>query len=253
MPIYRAKELCPHGIFIGGHHEESNRFSERVFAILASVSPSVEQASLDEAYVDLRGCERIYGLWSAPPIARLPFLKDADGVYRRSERRAVPLPLAGSPRRPGARREMLPEGSRWVGAVAVWIKRRVRAETGLDVSVGVGANKLVAKAASDFGKPSGVTLVEAGREGTFLGLLELKDIPGVGRPCGRSSPGGTFTRGGGAAAARGPAAGRLRPGARAVALRPAARDAGGAGGGARAGPAQEHQPGDHVLDGHQRL
>jgi len=97
------------------------------------------------------------------------------------KRRAVPLPRAGSPYgAPGARREMLPEGSRWVGAVAVWIKRRVRAETGLYVSVGVGANKLVAKAASDFGKPSGVTLVEAGREGAFLGLLELKDIPGVG-------------------------------------------------------------------------
>jgi DNA polymerase-4 len=178
MPIYRAKELCPQGIFIGGHHEEYNRFSERVFAILASVSPSVEQASLDEAYVDLRGCEKMYGLWSARPIARLPFLKDADGVYHRSERRAVPLPRGGPGQAAG--RELLPEGSRWIGAVALWIKRKVRAETGLDVSVGVGASKLVAKAASDFGKPSGVTLVEAGREGAFLGLLELKDIPGVG-------------------------------------------------------------------------
>ena len=180
MPIFRAKELCPHGIFIGGHHEEYNRFSERVFTILASVSPSVEQASLDEACVDLRGCERMYGLWSARPIARLPFLKETDGVYRRSERRAVPLPRSGMPYGGPARRDLLPEASRWVGAVAVWIKRRVRAETGLDVSVGVGANKLVAKAASDFGKPSGVTLVEAGAEGAFLGLLELKDIPGVG-------------------------------------------------------------------------
>ncbi len=170
MPIYKAKELCPHGLFIAGHHEEYNRFSERVFEVLAALSPSVEQASLDEAYVDLRGCERLYGLWSARPIARLPFIQDAPGVYHRSERRAVA---------PG-RRVMLPEADRWVGAVALHLKRRVRALTGLDVSVGVGASKVVAKAASDFGKPSGVTLVGAGSEGAFLGLLELKDIPGVG-------------------------------------------------------------------------
>jgi DNA polymerase-4 len=170
MPIYKAKELCPHGVFIGGHHEEYNRFSAHVFDILCALSPSVEQASLDEAYMDLRGCERMYGLWSARPIARLPFLRDADGVYRRSERRAV---AAG-------RRTMLPEDCRWVGAVALHLKRQVREQTGLDVSVGIGSNKLVAKAASDFGKPSGVTLVEAGSEGEFLGLLELKDIPGIG-------------------------------------------------------------------------
>jgi len=171
MPIYRAKELCPHGIFIGGHHGQYNRFSERIFEILASLSPSVEQASLDEAYVDLRGCERLYGLWSARPIARLPFLEEARGVWRRSEHRAVP---------PG-RRALLPQDVRWLGAVALWLKRKVRAETGLDVSVGVGTGKPVAKAASDFGKPSGVTLVQAGSEGAFLGLLELKDIPGIGR------------------------------------------------------------------------
>lgn len=170
MPIYKAKELCPHGIFIGGHHEEYNRFSERVFEVLSALSPSVEQASLDEAYVDLRGCGRLYGLWSARPIARLPFIQDAPGVYHRSERRAVV---------PG-RRAMLPQDCRWVGAVALHLKRQVRARTGLDVSVGVGASKVVAKAASDFGKPSGVTLVQAGSEGAFLGLLELKDIPGIG-------------------------------------------------------------------------
>ena len=170
MPIYKAKELCPHGVFIAGHHEEYNRFSGRVFDILAALSPSVEQASLDEAYVDLRGCERMYGPWAARPIARLPFVQDAAGVYHRSERRAVS---------PGLRR-LLPEDCRWVGAAALHLKRQVRAQTGLDVSVGVGANKLVAKAASDFAKPSGVTLVQAGSEGAFLGLLELKDIPGIG-------------------------------------------------------------------------
>ncbi|MFW6189721.1 MAG: DNA polymerase Y family protein [Planctomycetota bacterium] len=171
MPIYKAKELCPNGAFIAGHHEEYNRFAERVSDILCGLSPSVEQASLDEAYVDLRGCERMYDLWAVRPIGRLPFLREADGVYRRSERRAVP---------PSQRRR-LPRACRWPGAVALWLRRAVRARTGLEVSVGVGPNKLIAKTASDFGKPCGVTVVEPGAEAIFLGLLELKDIPGIGR------------------------------------------------------------------------
>jgi DNA polymerase-4 len=171
MPIFRARELCPEGMYVGGSFDEYNRFSGRVFDVLSTISPSVEQASLDEAYVDVRGCDRMYGAWSARPLARLPFLRAADGVYRRSERAAVP---------PGLR-VLLPEHCRWVAAVGLRIKRAVRAETGLDVSVGIGSNKLVAKVASDFGKPDGVALVEAGREADFLGMLELKDIPGVGR------------------------------------------------------------------------
>jgi DNA polymerase-4 len=39
----------------------------------------------------------------------------------------------------------------------------------------------VAKAASDFGKPSGIVLVEPGHEAHFLDMLELKDVPGVGK------------------------------------------------------------------------
>ncbi|MHC5035294.1 MAG: Y-family DNA polymerase [Planctomycetota bacterium] len=171
MPIFRARELCPKGIYIAPRFGEYNRFSERVFDVLSAVSPSVEQASLDEAYVDLRGCERLYGTWSARPVARLPFLRVARGIYRRSEKGAVPP----------ERRVMLPERLRWVGAVGLWIKRAICAETGLSVSVGIGSNKLVAKTASGSGKPQGVTLVQAGHEADFFGMLDLKDIPGIGR------------------------------------------------------------------------
>ena len=170
MPIHRARELCPDGVYLPPNFEEYNRFSERVFDVLSQVSPSVEQASLDEARVDLRGCERIYGMWSARPLARLPFVREAEGVYRRSEGTAVP---------PG-RRALLPEGCRWAAAVGLWVKRAVRATAGLDVSIGVGSNRLVAKVAASFGKPDGVALVEVGREADFLAMLELKDIPGVG-------------------------------------------------------------------------
>jgi DNA polymerase-4 len=171
MPIYRARELCPHGVYLPGHHEEYNRFSEEVFGVLSEVSPSVEQTSMDEAYVHLDGCERMYGIWSARPLARLPFLETVKGVYQRSGRCAVPP----------QQRVLLPEQYRWVGAVGLWLKGAVRANTGLRISVGVGTNRLVAKVASEFGKPDGMVLVSEGREADFVSMLELGDIPGIGR------------------------------------------------------------------------
>jgi DNA polymerase-4 len=171
MPIFRARELCPNGIYVPPNFPEYNRFAGRVFDILSSVSPSVEQASLDEAYVDLSGCERMYGLWSARPLSRLPFAREGEGIYRRSD--AVPIPPE--------HRIVLPDSCRWVAGLALSVKRRIRHETGLDVSFGIGPNKLIAKIAADFGKPNGIGLVECGREADFLSRLELKDIPGLGR------------------------------------------------------------------------
>jgi DNA polymerase-4 len=169
-PLFRARELCPDGVYLPPNFAEYNRFSERVFDVLAGFSPTVEQASLDDAYVDLTGCERMYADAGAP-LARLPFERVIEGVYRRSRDRAAPA----------AERALVPEGCRWVAGVGRRLKRAIRAETGLSVSVGIGTNKVVARTASGFGKPDGLTLVEAGREAEFLALLKLSDIPGVGR------------------------------------------------------------------------
>ena len=65
-------------------------------------------------------------------------------------------------------------------AVAREIKRRVRSERGLTVSVGVAPNKLVAKIASDFGKPDGLTVVPPHRVSSFLEPLPVRSLPGVG-------------------------------------------------------------------------
>jgi DNA polymerase-4 len=65
-------------------------------------------------------------------------------------------------------------------ALAREIKRRVKEETGLTLSVGVGANKTVAKIASEMGKPDGLVVVEPGREATFLAPLPVRSLWGVG-------------------------------------------------------------------------
>jgi DNA polymerase-4 len=65
MALRTAAKLCPHGIFLDGHHELYGRWSDRVAKILGKYSPIVEMASIDEAYLDLAGTERLLG----PPFA----------------------------------------------------------------------------------------------------------------------------------------------------------------------------------------
>jgi DNA polymerase IV len=65
MPLRTAARLCPHAIFLDGHHEKYGEWSDRVATILARFSPIVEMVSIDEAYLDLAGTERLHG----PPLA----------------------------------------------------------------------------------------------------------------------------------------------------------------------------------------
>lgn len=61
MPIVTARKLCPHGIYMRGDHAYYAAMSRRVKAILETVSPLVEMASIDEAYVDVTGSQRLFG------------------------------------------------------------------------------------------------------------------------------------------------------------------------------------------------
>jgi len=65
MPLRTAGKLCPHAIFLDGHHAKYGEWSDRVASILAKFSPIVEMVSIDEAYLDLAGTERLHG----PPFA----------------------------------------------------------------------------------------------------------------------------------------------------------------------------------------
>jgi DNA polymerase IV len=65
MPLRTAAKLCPQAVFLDGHHDLYGQWSDRVATILAKYSPIVEMASIDEAYLDLAGTERLHG----PPLA----------------------------------------------------------------------------------------------------------------------------------------------------------------------------------------
>ncbi len=129
IPVAHARRLCPQGIFLPGRRARYSEISRQVMAILGDFSPLVEQASVDEAYLDATGCERLFG----PP------------------------------------RDM-----------ALALQARILRDVGLSCSVGVAPVKFLAKVASDFRKPGGLTIVEPGDVAEFLRVLPVGKIPGVG-------------------------------------------------------------------------
>ncbi|HEY6263225.1 MAG TPA: DNA polymerase IV [Candidatus Acidoferrum sp.] len=84
MPLRTAARLCPHAVFLDGHHEKYGECSDRVATILGQFSPIVEMVSIDEAYLDLAGTERLQG----PPLAA------ADKLLR-TITRTTALPCSG--------------------------------------------------------------------------------------------------------------------------------------------------------------
>jgi len=130
MPLRTAAQLCPHAVFLDGHPHLYREYSQRVFAVLQKFSPKVEMASIDEAYLDVTGCEKLLG----PPL----------GCAHR-------------------------------------LHQSVKAETGLNCSIGVSSSKMVSKIASDQAKPNGILWVLPGMEARFLAPLDVRRIPGVGK------------------------------------------------------------------------
>src|SRR5579871_5530110 len=130
MPLRTAYKLCPQAIFVEGHRERYSEYSHRVYEVLKKFSPKVEMASIDEAYLDMGGTERLLG----PPLAAAHKLHEA-----------------------------------------------VKDATSLNNSIGAASSRLVAKIASDQAKPNGVLWIVPGTEADFLGPLDVRKIPGVGK------------------------------------------------------------------------
>ncbi len=61
LPISQAWRRCPHAIFLRGDHRHYREVSAQVMDILATFSPVIQKISIDEAFLDITGCLRLFG------------------------------------------------------------------------------------------------------------------------------------------------------------------------------------------------
>lgn len=130
MPISKAYELCPHGIYVfprGARYEE---ISEQVMGILSNITAAFQQMSVDEAYLDLSGIINSY--------------QDAFQL-------------------------------------AKTLQSQIFNSVGITGSFGIGPTKSLAKIASDYRKPNGITVITLDGIAAFLSPLDITKIPGIGK------------------------------------------------------------------------
>jgi DNA polymerase-4 len=134
------------------------------------------------------------GVHSAMPMARAVrlcpqaiVLPPRFDIYRRYSHRVMAILKEGAPlveevSIDEAYLDLTEDIDDWQEAVeaAHRLQERVRDEVGLSASIGIATNKLVAKVASDYDKPGGLTVVQPGSEAAFLAPLPVRVIWGIG-------------------------------------------------------------------------
>ena len=71
MPIFKAKKLCPDAIIISPRMAYYKKISKSIKEMLTTLSPTIEFASLDEAYIDFGGTRRLHGEAPAVKLAKI--------------------------------------------------------------------------------------------------------------------------------------------------------------------------------------
>ncbi len=130
MPMFKALRACPEAVVIRPDFAKYRAESRRILGLAAELTPLIQPLSLDEAWLDLSGTERLHGASPALTLARL--------------------------------------------------QARIEAGTGLTVSIGLAANKFLAKIASDLDKPRGFSVIGQAEAQAFLAPRKVAILPGVG-------------------------------------------------------------------------
>jgi DNA polymerase-4 len=80
MPAYQARQLCPQGVFLAPRMHRYQEISRVVMKIIGDFSPQVEPVSIDEAFADLAGTERLHGPPAAAAAAMKKRIRDTLGL-----------------------------------------------------------------------------------------------------------------------------------------------------------------------------
>jgi len=130
MPMFEAKQRCPDAVVIKPNMAKYVQVGRAVRKAMLDLTPLVEPLSIDEAFLDLAGTERLHGMSAAKVLARF----------------------------------------------ALQIER----ELAITVSIGLSANKFLAKIASDMDKPRGFAALGQDEAAAFLAPKPVGFIYGVG-------------------------------------------------------------------------
>jgi DNA polymerase-4 len=146
MPLILARKLCPHATFIIlTDMEKYSYISSQLVKIFYHFTPAVEPFSIDEAFLDITGCQR----------------HESYGSCQR---------LFGMPCQPEV----------WVKRLAQKLKNEIKSELRLSCSVGIAPNKLLAKLASSLNKPDGLTIISKDNMKNILYPLNVGKLWGIG-------------------------------------------------------------------------
>lgn len=160
MALSKAKELCPDLILNRVNKQYYERISQQIMRLLEEYADIVEQASIDEAYID---CTK--------KLMNIHKESDYGNTFQQLHN---PININNK-----NKNGEITNFS--VGDYALRIKNSIREDCfGLRCSIGVAHNKSIAKIASDFKKPDGLTIVYSQDLKTFLSPLVVNRISGIG-------------------------------------------------------------------------
>jgi len=143
MPISKAYQLCPKAIFLPVNMELYEKVSENIMNIVKKYLPRSIPSESEEL---LRGSSKWETVSLDEAYLDLSFL----GSYHKAENLAQKL------------------------------KKEILEKEKLISTVGIGPNKLIAKMATNQGKPNGLVVVKPGQVKSFLEPLDIEELPGVG-------------------------------------------------------------------------
>ena len=148
--IQVAKRLCPQLIIVEPHFQKYKEVSAQLHEIFHDYTDLIEPISLDEAFLDVTE------------------IKTMVSTNRPMVSTNRPMVSTNSQRM-------------WAMDIAREIKQRIRETTGLTASAGVSYCKFLAKVASDWRKPDGLTVIHPNKALDFISQLKIEKIWGVGQ------------------------------------------------------------------------
>ena len=160
-PVVKALQKCPHLVLVSSDWEAYRSYSKAFMDILHEYSDMVQQASVDEAYVDMTDAvkEAVHSATPGTTSEITSYLNSDHQPHSDKNPESAQLRRQYGEDSCAAQRQYIDgfgsaqQRQQCAQQLAASIRNEVRTRLGFTVNVGISSNKLLAKMASDFQKP----------------------------------------------------------------------------------------------------